>query len=146
MSSQPEEGADAMRRVLLFLLAALLAFPVGTEGAYGRDTEGAYGRTAGSPYGRTAEGRSGASAAEVAAPYEDGGPADSAAGHCPTGRAARSATGIPAFHPGDQVRSASDPTVPPAAGPAPAAPVTGRRAVPLKSSGQLPISHRVFRC
>ncbi|MFH8349107.1 hypothetical protein [Streptomyces sp. NPDC018045] len=132
MSNQPVEGADAMRRVLLFLVAVLLAFPVGTEGTYGR--------VAGS--------RAGTQAAGVAAPYayEEGGPADSATERCPTGRAARSATGAPAFQSGDQTRGASDPTVPPAAGPDPTAPVTGRRAVPLTRSGQLPISHRVFRC
>ncbi|MFD7662761.1 hypothetical protein [Streptomyces sp. NPDC059788] len=132
MSVQPAEGADAMRRVLLFLMAALLAFPVGAEVTYGR----------------AAGGRGGAQAVDAVAPYayEDGGPADSMAEHCPTGRAARSATGAPACHPGDQTRCASDPTVPPATGPRPAAPVTGRRAVPLTRSGQLPISHRVFRC
>ncbi len=127
-----------MRRVLLFLLAVLLAFPVGSEGAHGR--------TAGA--GAGAGGRAGTQTVGVAAPfaYEEGGPADSASERCPTGRAARSATGIPAFHPGDQARGASDPTVPPATGPDPAAPVTGHRAVPLRRSGQLPISHRVFRC
>ncbi|MFI2237794.1 hypothetical protein [Streptomyces chrestomyceticus] len=140
MSSQPEEGADAMRRVLLFLLAALLAFPVGSGVAYGR----AAGTGAG------AGGRAGTLTVGLAAPYaytyEDGGPAESAGERCPTGRAARSATGIPAFHSGDQGRGANDPTVPPATGPDPTALVTGRGAVPLRRSGQLPISHRVFRC
>ncbi|WP_206504373.1 hypothetical protein [Streptomyces chrestomyceticus] len=140
MSSQPEKGADAMRRVLLFLLAALLAFPVGSGVAYGRATG----------TGTWAGGRAGAQTVGLAAPYaytyEDGGPAESAGERCPTGRAARSATGIPAFHPGDQGRSANDPTVPPATGPDPAVPVTGRGAASLTRSGQLPISYRVFRC
>ncbi|OKI07224.1 hypothetical protein A6A06_35460 [Streptomyces sp. CB02923] len=132
MSNQPEEGADAMHRVLLFLVAALLAFPAGAEGAYARAAGGRAGtQTVG---------------AAAAYAYEDGGPADPAAERCPTGRTPRSATGVPASHPGDQTRCASDPTVPPATGPAPTAPVTGRRAVPLTRSGQLPISHRVFRC
>ncbi|MEU6962981.1 hypothetical protein [Streptomyces chrestomyceticus] len=140
MSSQPEEGADAMRRVLLFLLAALLAFPV--------DSGSTYGRAAGT--GAGAGGRAGTQTVGQAAPYayayEDGGPAESAGERCPTGRAARSATGTPACHPGDQGRGANDPTVPPATGPGPAVPATGRGAVPLRRSGQLPISHRVFRC
>ncbi|MEU4200651.1 hypothetical protein [Streptomyces sp. NPDC045470] len=136
MSNQPEEGADAMRRVLLFLMAALLAFPVGAEGAYGRAA------------GAGAGGRAGTQTVGLAAPYayEDGGPAESAGERCPTGRAARSATGVPAFHPGDQARGANDRTVPPVTGPGPAAPATGRSAVPPRRSGQLPISHRVFRC
>ncbi|MFH8408041.1 hypothetical protein ACH4FX_25065 [Streptomyces sp. NPDC018019] len=133
-----------MRRVLLFVVAALLAFPVGAEGAYGR-APGA-GITAGAGTGVRAAGVRGALDAVAPYAYEEGGPADSVAERCPTGRAARSTTGVPAFHPGDQTRCASDPTVPPAAGPSPTAPVTGHRAMPLTRSGQLPISHRVFRC
>ncbi|WP_030673352.1 hypothetical protein [Streptomyces rimosus] len=131
-----------MRRVLLFVLAALLAFPVGGERAYGRVAQG---RTTVAAGGADAA-RGGVRAAVAPYAYEDGGPADPTAERCPTGRATRSATGIPASHPGDQTRCASDPTVPPAEGPPPAAPVTGNRAVPLMRSGQLPVSHRVFRC
>ncbi|GCD43871.1 hypothetical protein [Streptomyces paromomycinus] len=129
-----------MRRVLLFLLAALLAFPVGSEGAYGR--------VAGA--GAGAGGRAGTQTVGLAAPYayayEDGGPAETAGERCPTGRAARSATGIPTSRPGDQSRGANDPAVRPAAGPDATALVAGRGAAPLRRSGQLPISHRVFRC
>ncbi|MFH9419826.1 hypothetical protein [Streptomyces sp. NPDC017529] len=138
MTAQPlPEGADVMRRVLLFVMAALLAFPVRFDGAYGQAAGGG------------ASARAGTHTASVVAPYahDDRDSADTATERCPTGRSARSATGIPASHPGgDQTRCATDPTVPPAAAPHPTAPVTGCRAVPLTRSGQLPISHRVFRC
>ncbi|KOT52918.1 MULTISPECIES: hypothetical protein [Streptomyces] len=127
-----------MRRVLLFLVAALLAFPVGGEKAYGRAAE-SRGTVAAAP-------GTGVRTAVAPYAYEDGGPADPTAEHCPTGRATRSATGIPGCRTGDPTRCAGDPTVPPAERPSPAGPVGGTRAIPLTRSGQLPVSHRVFRC
>ncbi|KWT58884.1 hypothetical protein ADL21_27220 [Streptomyces albus subsp. albus] len=131
-----------MRRVLLFLMAALLAFPVGGEKAHGRAAESRNTVAAGS----TAAPGSGVRSAVTPYAYEDGGPADPAAERCPTGRATRSATGIPGSRTGDPTRCAGGPTVPPADGPSPAGPVAGTRAIPLTRSGQLPVSHRVFRC
>ncbi|KAA6214715.1 hypothetical protein CP973_37325 [Streptomyces albofaciens JCM 4342] len=137
-----------MRRVLLFVVAALLAFPVGGEWVYGRMAESRTTVTAG---GAEAV-RGGVRAAVASYAYEDGGPADPedpAAERCPTGRAARTArstAGVPVSRPGGRTRCTSDPTVPPAERPSPTAPVTGNRAVPLTRSGQLPVSHHAFRC
>ncbi|MFG2290545.1 hypothetical protein ACGFOU_31255 [Streptomyces sp. NPDC048595] len=123
-------------RLLLILMAVVLALPTAADGAFGTDAAAA-------PARHSASGAGSASTAPVASdPSEDG---EAALGRCLPRRGGRAAATVcvPA-PPGTAV--STDAPVRTEGGLRLAAPLTGRQAVPVSRSGELPVHHLVFRC
>ncbi|MGY5129546.1 hypothetical protein [Streptomyces nigrescens] len=123
-------------RLLLIVMAVLLALPMGAEGVYGE-------RATAAPVSNGA-GRTGSPgpAPWASDPAED---PESGSDRCPPRRDGRSSASV----------SAPTPPVSTVSTAAPArtegglhltVPLTGRRAVPVSRSGELPVQHLVFRC
>ncbi|AZS73435.1 hypothetical protein DDE74_23005 [Streptomyces lydicus] len=125
-------------RLLLIVMAVLLALPLGADGVYG---ERATAAPASTGAGRTG---SPGTAPWASDPAETENP-ESGSDRCPPRRDGRSTASL----------SAPTPPVTTVSTTAPArtggglhltAPLTGRRAVPVSRSGELPLQHLVFRC
>ncbi|MFE7546279.1 hypothetical protein [Streptomyces platensis] len=123
-------------RLLLIVMAVLLALPMGAEGVYG---EPAAAAPATSGAGRTGPPGPTPWASDSSENPESG------SDRCPPRRDGRSTASV----------SAPTPPLTTVSTAAPArtggalrltAPLTGRRAVPVSSSGELPLQHAVFRC
>lgn len=124
-------------RLLLIVMAVLLALPMGAEGVYGERTAAA---PATSPAGRT-----GAPGPTPWASDPSSEEPESGSDRCPPRRDGRSTAAV----------SAPTPPLTTVSTAAPArsggalrltAPLTGRQAVPVSRSGELPVQHAVFRC
>ncbi|MEU5214353.1 hypothetical protein [Streptomyces sp. NPDC020742] len=120
-------------RLLLILLAVVLALPLCADGAYGAR--------------RTAASSSAGPRSTDAAPVASEGSEhpEVAAHRCPPRRSGRSAATLCAPTPPGTPVSTSEPERT-EAGVGIAAPLTGRQAVPVSRSGELPVHHGVFRC
>ncbi|MFE6742135.1 hypothetical protein [Streptomyces tubercidicus] len=120
-------------RLLLIVMAVLLALPMGAEGVYGAPAAAApiTGRTA--PPAPTSS---------VSDPAEN---PESGSDRCPPRRDGRSSAAVSAPTPPLTTVSTAAP-VRTGGGLPLTAPLTGRRAVPVSRSGELPVQHLVFRC
>ncbi|MCF3148475.1 hypothetical protein [Streptomyces platensis] len=123
-------------RLLLIVMAVLLALPMDAEGVYGERTPAA---PASSGAGRTGPAGPTPWASDSSENPESG------SDRCPPRRDGRSTASV----------SAPTPPLTTVSTAAPArtggrlhltAPLTGRRAVPVSRSGELPVQHAVFRC
>ncbi|MFH8685131.1 hypothetical protein [Streptomyces lydicus] len=124
-------------RLLLLVVALVLALPLVAGGAYGE-------RAAAPPVGKGATGaESPGSAAPVAS--DPSGHPEAAGDRCQPRRGGRSAATLCAPAPPGTPVSTAGP-VRTEGGLRATAPLTGRQAVPLSRSGELPVRHLVFRC
>ncbi|MEU8787324.1 hypothetical protein [Streptomyces sp. NPDC048637] len=124
-------------RLLLIVMAVLLALPMGADGVYG---ESATAAPASNGAGRTGSPGTVPWASDPAENPESG------SDRCPPRRDGRSSASVSApTPPGTTVSTAARP-VRTGGGLHLTAPLTGRRAVPLSRSGELPVQHLVFRC
>ncbi|MFD5399398.1 hypothetical protein ACFWJW_34980 [Streptomyces sp. NPDC127097] len=123
-------------RLLLIVMAVLLALPLGAEGVYGE-------RATAAPV-TSGAGRTGPAGPTPWASDSSENP-ESGSDRCPPRRDGRSTAAV----------SAPAPPLTTVSTAAPArtggalrltAPLTGRQAVPVSSSGELPVQHAVFRC
>ncbi|MFH8571872.1 hypothetical protein [Streptomyces sp. NPDC017993] len=122
-------------RLLAILAAVVLALPALAEGAYGKAVAAAapaFAATAATP-------RAAQLAVDAAEHQETG------ADRCQSRRGGRSAATVSAPAPLSTPLSTATP-VRPVSGLAVTVPLTGRQAVPLSRSGELPVRHRAFRC
>ncbi|MEU8685031.1 hypothetical protein [Streptomyces sp. NPDC048611] len=122
-------------RLLLIVMAVLLALPMGAEGVYGERL------TAAPPANGT--GRTAPPAPDwTSDPSEN---PESGGDRCPPRRDGRSSAPVSAPAPPATTVSTAAPVRSRSRLPL-AAPLTGRQAVPLSRSGELPVQHLVFRC
>lgn len=125
-------------RLLLIVMAVLLALPLGADGVYG---ERATAAPASTGAGRTG---SPGTAPWASDPAETENP-ESGSDRCPPRRDGRSTASVSAPTPPFTTVSTTAP-VRTEGGLHLTAPLTGRRAVPVSRSGELPLQHLVFRC
>ncbi|MFF3542162.1 hypothetical protein [Streptomyces platensis] len=123
-------------RLLLIVMAVLLALPMGAEGVYGE-------RTAAAP-ATNGVGRTGPPGPTPWASDSSENP-ESGSDRCPPRRDGRSTASVSAPTPPLTTVSTAAPART-GDGLHLAAPLTGRRAVPVSRSGELPLQHAVFRC
>ncbi|MFE1173502.1 hypothetical protein [Streptomyces sp. NPDC058773] len=123
-------------RLLLIVMAVLLALPMGADGVYG---ERATATTALNAAGRTGPPGPAPSASDPSENPESGGD------RCPPRRDGRSTAAVSAPTPPVSTVSTGAPVRTGSRLPL-AAPLTGRQAVPVSRSGELPVHHGVFRC
>ncbi|MFJ3953651.1 hypothetical protein SLV14_003363 [Streptomyces sp. Je 1-4] len=125
-------------RLLLIVMAVLLALPLGADGVYG---ERATAAPASTGAGRTG---SPGTAPWASDPAETENP-ESGSDRCPPRRDGRSTASVSAPTPPFTTVSTTAP-VRTEGGLHLTAPLTGRQAVPVSRSGELPLQHLVFRC
>ncbi|MCX5451438.1 hypothetical protein [Streptomyces nigrescens] len=123
-------------RLLLIVMAVLLALPMGADGVYG---ERATAAPASTGAGRTGSPGTAPWASDPAENEESG------SDRCPPRRDGRSTASVSAPTPPFTTVSTTAP-VRTEGVPRLTAPLTGRRAVPVSRSGELPVQHLVFRC
>lgn len=123
-------------RLLLILMAVVLALPIAVDGAY-------EDHVAAGPARNSASGAGSPGAAALASDASED--PETAAGRCPPRRGGRStATVCAPAPPGTPVSTAGRART--EGGLAVAASLTGRQARPVSRSGELPVHHLVFRC
>lgn len=123
-------------RLLLIVVAVVLALPTFIDGAYGEGAATAPGRN-------NAAGTGTSGIAPTAS--DDSEHPDSATDRCQPRRSGRSTATVAAPAPPGTPVSTVEP-VRPEGGRGVTAALTGRQAVPLSRSGELPVQHGVFRC
>ncbi|REK85661.1 hypothetical protein DY245_36750 [Streptomyces inhibens] len=131
-------------RLLLIVVAVVLALPTATEGVYGEIAAAARAtnRAAGAGTG-TGSGTGSSGVAPVAS--DDSEHPESGADRCQPRRGGGSTATVTAPTPPGTTVSTAGP-VRTEGGLRVTVPLTGRQAVPLSRSGELPVHHRVFRC
>ncbi|QTZ93381.1 hypothetical protein [Streptomyces auratus] len=146
--------AGRIGRLLLIVVALVLALPAIAGGAYGESvsaTTKSATRSASpdsdSPDGASPDGASpdGASPDDVQWASKTSEHPESGADRCRTRHGGRSTATVSAPHPPRTTVSSAGP-VRTESGLSVTVPLTGRRAVPLSRSGELPVQHLVIRC
>lgn len=127
-------------RLLLIVVAVVLALPTFLDGAYG---EGAGTAPARNPVRNNAAGAGALGIAPTASDASEH--PDAATDRCQPRRSGRSTATVAAPAPPGTPVSTVEP-VRPEGGRGVTTPLTGRQAVPLSRSGELPVQHGVFRC
>ncbi|MEV5480778.1 MULTISPECIES: hypothetical protein [Streptomyces] len=141
--------AGRIGRLLLIVVALVLALPAIAGGAYGESvsaTAKSAARSA-SPDSDSPDGASpdGASPDDVQWASKTSEHPESGADRCRTRHGGRSTATVSAPHPPRTTVSSAGP-VRTESGLSVTVPLTGRRAVPLSRSGELPVQHLVIRC
>ncbi|MFI9051868.1 hypothetical protein [Streptomyces sp. NPDC053427] len=142
MAGSRFRGRDPGRFLLVVaaLVAVVLVLPVGAWGGYGEAYE------ARAAAARTAAGGSGPGAAAATPATPDShDPPEAAADRYRPRRGGRSAAAVSAPPPLSTPLSTASPVRHPDGLPG-SVPLTGRQAVPLSRSSELPVQHHVFRC
>lgn len=126
-------------RLLLIVVTVVLALSLGTDAVYGEHAPAAAPATIGA--GRTAPSGTEPRASDSSTAESP----ESGSDRCPTRREGRSTASVTAPTPPVTTVSTAD-RGRTEGGLRLTAPLTGRQAVPLTRSGELPLQHAVFRC
>ncbi|MFD5735388.1 hypothetical protein ACFWIY_21545 [Streptomyces sioyaensis] len=141
--------AGRIGRLLLIVVALVLALPAIAGGAYGESVSATAKSTtrSASPDSDSPDGASpdGASPDDVQWASKTSEHPESGADRCRTRHGGRSTATVSAPHPPRTTVSSAGP-VRTESGLSVTVPLTGRRAVPLSRSGELPVQHLVIRC
>ncbi|UKY51956.1 hypothetical protein [Streptomyces inhibens] len=129
-------------RLLLIVVAVVLALPTATEGVYGEIAAAAAAMNRASGTG-TGSGTGSSGVAPMASDASEH--PESGADRCQPRRGGGSTATVTAPTPPGTTVSTAGP-VRTEGGLRVTVPLTGRQAVPLSRSGELPVHHRVFRC
>ncbi|MFI2190247.1 hypothetical protein [Streptomyces sioyaensis] len=134
-------------RLLLIVVALVLALPAVAGGAYGESVSATAKSAArsDSPDSDSPDSDSGDSPDDVQWASKTSEHPESGADRCRTRHGGRSTATVSAPHPPRTTVSSAGP-VRTESGLSVTVPLTGRRAVPLSRSGELPVRHLVIRC
>ncbi|MFI9078974.1 hypothetical protein ACIGW8_21280 [Streptomyces sioyaensis] len=136
--------AGRIGRLLLIVVALVLALPAIAGGAYGESVS-ATAKSATRSASPDADSPDGASPDGVQWASKTSEHPESGADRCRTRHGGRSTATVSAPHPPRTTVSSAGP-VRTEGGLSVTVPLTGRRAVPLSRSGELPVQHLVIRC
>ncbi|MEX2973916.1 hypothetical protein [Streptomyces sp. C184] len=136
--------AGRIGRLLLIVVALVLALPAIAGGAYGESVS-ATAKSATRSASPDSDSPDGASPDDVQWASKTSEHPESGADRCRTRHGGRSTATVSAPHPPRTTVSSAGP-VRTESGLSVTVPLTGRRAVPLSRSGELPVQHLVIRC
>ncbi|MEU5546513.1 hypothetical protein AB0G85_29575 [Streptomyces sioyaensis] len=136
--------AGRIGRLLLIVVALVLALPAIAGGAYGESVS-ATAKSAARSASPDSDSPDGGSPDDVQWASKTSEHPESGADRCRTRHGGRSTATVSAPHPPRTTVSSAGP-VRTESGLSVTVPLTGRRAVPLSRSGELPVQHLVIRC